>query len=48
MMQRMTSGDFSRDALEREYLWMIENGLDPDVARCGDCGCSIHSLFRRR
>jgi len=47
LMQRMTAGAANTDALEREYRWLIENGLDPEQSRCGDCGCSIHSLFNR-
>ena len=46
-MQRLRAGVLTDEMLEREYRWMIENGLDPELARCGDCGCSVHSLFKR-
>jgi len=45
LLQQLTAGTLTDEMLEREYLWMIENGLDPQLVRCGDCGCSIHSLF---
>lgn len=37
--------DSIEDAIEREYRWLLDNGFDPGEMRCGDCGCSIHSLF---
>jgi N-acetylglucosamine-6-phosphate deacetylase len=33
-------------ALERHYLWMITNGLDPTANNSGDCGCVLESLFQ--
>lgn len=33
-------------ALEREYLWLIENGIDPDVNRPGECGCGRWAGYR--
>ena len=33
--------------LEMQYDYYVTNGLDPYEMRCGDCGCSIHDLFRR-
>lgn len=34
-----------RHALEEQFHWMIQNGIDPARARCGDCGCSVHAVF---
>jgi imidazolonepropionase-like amidohydrolase len=34
-----------RRALEAQFHWMIQNGIDPVRARCGDCGCSVHAAF---
>ena len=48
MLQRMTSGAWTDEALEHEYRWLLENGFDPSMTRCGDCGCSVHSLFQQR
>jgi hypothetical protein len=48
MMQAMTSGVWTDEALEHEYRWLLENGFDPSMTRCGDCGCSVHSLFQQR
>ncbi len=31
--------------LETQYLWMIENGIDPADVQCGDCGCGLSSFF---
>ncbi len=39
--------DPSVELLEMRYDYLITNGLDPYDARCGDCGCGIHSVFRR-
>ncbi len=33
-------------ALEREYLWLIENGMDPDTNRPGECGCGRWAGYR--
>ena len=32
-------------ALEEQFHWMIQNGIDPARARCGDCGCSEHAAL---
>jgi len=31
--------------MERRFMWMISNGLDPMAPMPGDCGCGIHGLF---
>ncbi len=31
--------------MERRFMWMISNGLDPLAPMPGDCGCGIHGLF---
>lgn len=36
----------AKQALERHYLWMISNGLDPTVMHAGDCGCSLSCMFQ--
>ena len=31
--------------LENQYLWMLENGIDPTRVQCGECGCGVTSFF---
>ncbi|MCA9292506.1 MAG: amidohydrolase family protein [Phycisphaerales bacterium] len=31
--------------LEAQYLWMIENGIDPTRVQCGDCGCGLANTY---
>lgn len=33
-------------ALERHYLWMVTNGLDPNTTHAGDCGCALNCFFQ--
>ena len=38
----------THEELEREYLWLVRNGFDPDVNRPGQCGCGRHSAYHAR
>ncbi|MBL8746047.1 MAG: amidohydrolase family protein [Phycisphaerae bacterium] len=33
-------------ALERHYLWLITNGMDPAASHAGDCGCGLNAFFQ--
>ncbi|MFK7961295.1 MAG: amidohydrolase family protein [Phycisphaerales bacterium] len=40
--------DEELDLLAATWTYMIQNGIEPDGSRPGDCGCSIHDLLRER
>jgi hypothetical protein len=35
-----------KTSLERHYLYMVTNGLDPEATHAGDCGCAVNCLFQ--
>ena len=45
--ESLTHGGHVHDLhdLEAQYLWMLENGIDPTRVQCGECGCGVTSIF---